>query len=126
MAVNEITDMDLISALQENPQDGFAIEDITQILAVIEGERDGPNWIWIVALSNGKFVYLEGGCDYTGWDCQSGLSSTILNDPTEGVALVERHKKDIELAIQTSLVLQLSRGKNETWRERTDKELGLI
>lgn len=108
-------DWDLEACLANNPQDGFTIKDIGRVLAVYEGENDGPDWHWIlemkqgfeppridkranVAVDNGEFsgrepiilpgngevhsgnepvlsikhcityVYLVGGCDYTGWD----------------------------------------------------------
>lgn len=125
--LNKTSNYDLYAALEENPQDsGITFQEITEILANIEGQNDGNNWIWIVALDNGKFAYLEGGCDYTGWDCQSSLDSTILNTPTDGIELVERDEKDLELDIQTSLAIQLSKGKNVTWRESAGKDLGLI
>jgi hypothetical protein len=44
------------------------------------GERDGENWIWLVTLEDGTHWRLEGGCDYTGWDCQSNGTWTALND----------------------------------------------
>lgn len=46
---------------------------VTKVLGYIEGENDGPEWHWLVELDNGKIAYLRGGCDYTGWDCQSGV-----------------------------------------------------
>lgn len=64
-------DYDFCAALEYNPQP-FNLADVTRVLAVVEGERDESDWHWIVALNkpfDGKrFVYLTGGCDYTGWD----------------------------------------------------------
>ena len=34
----------------------------------ITGDNDGPSWHWIFELANGEWLYLTGGCDYTGWD----------------------------------------------------------
>lgn len=42
-----------------------------EIVMEITGENDGPNWHWILRLEDGSFAYVEGWCDYTGWDCQS-------------------------------------------------------
>lgn len=40
------------------------------------GENDGSNWIWEVGLADGRTIQIEGWCDYTGWDCQSGATVT--------------------------------------------------
>lgn len=61
-------DYDLVAALEYNPQAHFGINDIEEVLAVYEGQNDGEEWRWILALKNGKFAYAIGGCDYTGWD----------------------------------------------------------
>lgn len=44
---------------------------IIDLRMVQQGENDGPDWIWHVTFSNGERWTLQGGCDYTGWDCQS-------------------------------------------------------
>lgn len=59
---------DLESCLNCNPQEGFTEKDVTAILAVVEGERDGKDWHWIVKLNDERHAYIVGGCDYTGWD----------------------------------------------------------
>lgn len=38
------------------------------------GERDEGSWIWNVVFGDGSSWRVEGWCDYTGWDCQSGMS----------------------------------------------------
>jgi len=60
-------DYDFCACLEYNAQP-FNLLDVERALAVIEGEHDGPDWHWIVVLRDGRFVYLTGGCDYTGWD----------------------------------------------------------
>lgn len=47
---------------------------IVSLECIQHGENDGQNWIWHVGLDNGTQWVVEGGCDYTGWDCQSGLT----------------------------------------------------
>lgn len=37
------------------------------------GERDGDHWQWSIVFENGEHWIATGGCDYTGWDCQSSL-----------------------------------------------------
>jgi hypothetical protein len=60
---------DLGYALEYN--DVYASAQIKKGLACIEGENDEKDWHWLVLLENGKVAYIRGGCDYTGWDCQS-------------------------------------------------------
>ncbi len=38
-----------------------------------EGVQDGQEWIWSVELDDGTTWLCTAWCDYTGWDCQSGL-----------------------------------------------------
>ena len=61
-------DSDLYYCLDYNPQEGFGLADIERVAAVVEGEHDEAAWHWLLALTEGRFVYLTGGCDYTGWD----------------------------------------------------------
>ena len=62
--LNNYSEYDEDRALEDN-------EIIVKVLAEIEGENDGASWHWIVEFNNGKYAYITGGCDYTGWDCQS-------------------------------------------------------
>ena len=57
--------------------DIFTREDVTVIYHIEEGENDGPNWICIGKLKDGRYFSLEAGCDYTGWDCQAGGNVAI-------------------------------------------------
>jgi len=81
---------DLSACLEYNGQ-SFGTADIKKILAVIEGVRDEYNWSWIIELKNGKFVYMTGGCDYTGWDCQSWANSTIYNTEADAINAAPLH-----------------------------------
>lgn len=38
------------------------------------GENDGDSWLAAGQLTNGAYFFYEGGCDYTGFDCQGGMS----------------------------------------------------
>lgn len=46
---------------------GFTREDVFRIVAADEGENDGPEWVGVFELNDGRFVSIEAGCDYTGW-----------------------------------------------------------
>lgn len=67
----------LVSGLGENPQDGFGVEDISSIEAEWTDGSDEPNFAWLLRLNDGRFVAATGWHDYTGWDCQSGLTTSI-------------------------------------------------
>ena len=63
-----IDNYDLRSACEYNNIDS---SDLVDVLLEITGENDEASWHWIVTTTSG-FAYISGGCDYTGWDCQSG------------------------------------------------------
>ena len=60
------------------PCDAFDKKEPIEIIAGSEGENDGPNWL-IVLKQGARFVFIEAGCDYTGWDCQSGGSAFVAD-----------------------------------------------
>lgn len=52
----------------------FAIEDVSMVDVLKEGEREEASWVWrVVMRSRGEWMVV-GWCDYTGWDCQSGAA----------------------------------------------------
>jgi hypothetical protein len=63
-------DYDLEAALEYNPDpdDPLKASDILGEHAVIYGENDEYSWHWLVELNDGRFAYISGECDYTGWD----------------------------------------------------------
>jgi hypothetical protein len=69
---------DLWSAIYHNTPDNFVADDVEEIMAEVPGENDEYSWWWVLRLKNGKHVLLEAGCDYTGWDCQSGIYTEIV------------------------------------------------
>lgn len=62
---------------------GIKEEDIASVLAEWEGEHDGDDYRWVVALKDGRYGFIQGWCDYTGWDCQSGGSIEFAATPEE-------------------------------------------
>lgn len=81
-------DSDLESNFEYNGSGmpGFRLEDIAYVLAALMGENDGPDYHWIVAMKDHTYAYVTGGCDYTGWDCQSSGSSEIVPSLREALA----------------------------------------
>lgn len=135
-------DYDLASCLDNNPQEAFTLDDIDKVLAVWEGENDGDDWRWVMRLKDGRFVFLQGGCDYTGWDCRSWALHSVANSADEAAGRVFGEQPlsadffhMLKLAhdeygakkneVHASLLKQLSEGKARTWREKMDDELGL-
>ena len=55
----------------------YSREDVETILYSSEGENDGLSWIMVGKLKDGRYFYLNAGCDYTGWDCQAGGFSEV-------------------------------------------------
>ena len=53
---------------KEEPQPTFTRADVKRIIAVVDGESDGPDWVCVGKLQDGRFFVASGGCDYTGWD----------------------------------------------------------
>jgi hypothetical protein len=69
-------DEDLQDYLRYN-SDIFTVEDVHTIHAEVPGHNDEMDWFWVIELTDGRFVLTQAGCDYTGWDCQSGGESQI-------------------------------------------------
>lgn len=48
------------------------LADVKTVIAAVNGENDGAEWLGLFELNDGRFCVAGGGCDYTGWDCQAG------------------------------------------------------
>lgn len=46
---------------------GFGFDDVESVIASENGENDGPSWIAVLRLKDGRVAFVEAGCDYTGW-----------------------------------------------------------
>jgi hypothetical protein len=72
----------------------FLRADVKRIAATAEGENDGPDWLCVGRLKDGRWFKLAAGCDYTGWDCQSGgyvnVARTKADLLTYGISPDER------------------------------------
>lgn len=58
---------------------GFAMADVKEVLSADEGENDGPSWMMAGVLNDGRYFFLDAGCDYTGWDCQAGGDAQVAD-----------------------------------------------
>jgi hypothetical protein len=52
-------------------------EDVAEIIAMQDGANDGPDWIGVFRMKDGRFLAVRAGCDYTGWGCGEGGSSQV-------------------------------------------------
>lgn len=124
-------DYDLEACLEYNPQQGFDVSDIERVVAVWEGERDEEDWRWVLELKDKRFVLLVGGCDYTGWDCQSSAESYVEKTAEDAAALVKIMEffswrdRPNNVEVSQELLRQIEQGKTKTWREQTDADMGL-
>ena len=46
----------------------FSRADVAEVTACVEGENDEDNWLVAGRLFDGRWFFLDAGCDYTGWD----------------------------------------------------------
>jgi hypothetical protein len=64
---------DLCVGAKYNDYGPLADHQVDDLVCNEFGQRDGPGWKWTVTFVNGETWIATGGCDYTGWDCQSFL-----------------------------------------------------
>jgi len=64
---------DLYYCLNQNNPRTFNPEDILEIVAEVPGHNDSDHWWWILKLGDERYICLAAWCDYTGWDCASGI-----------------------------------------------------
>ena len=100
-AVERRIDYDLSAAMEYAITDtqGFRLEDVAYVLAYLQGEHDGPDYHWIVAMKDHTYAYVQGGCDYTGWDCQAGGTVQMFVSLREALSAAE------EVSIETRKLL---------------------
>ncbi len=48
-------------------------DNLQEIFYFQTGQCDGDNWYVLGQFSNGVYFYINAWCDYTGFDCQSGI-----------------------------------------------------
>lgn len=58
-----------------NFAEGFDKGDVVEIAHYADGDNDGPAWVMVGRLEDGRYFYLSAWCDYTGWDCVAGGDS---------------------------------------------------
>lgn len=80
---------------------GFTLEDVAEVISTSDGENDGPEWLGVFRLRDGRFAFLSAGCDYTGWDCQAGGTAVVASDLAElvrfGITQPDRERLSLTL-----------------------------
>lgn len=82
-----------------------SIDDVTDVIASSEGENEGPMWIGVFVMRDGRYLFLGAVCDNTGWDCQSNGSSWVADEYES--------------------LFQFGIGGNDRWRLRLEDRLDL-
>lgn len=69
--------VEIHNGLSNHPQKTFNFEDIHSVEAYWTNGEDEPSFAWLLKLRDGYWVAATGGHDYTGWDCRSGLETSV-------------------------------------------------
>jgi hypothetical protein len=82
-----------------NTSDGVSRDDVAEIIAAVNGENDGDDWVGVFLLKDGRYLRASGGCDYTGWDCRAGNSLCVAATLADIVkyGLPDKEKKRLGL-----------------------------
>ena len=69
-----------------------------------EGYNDGDSWVGVFLLDDGTYLSLTAGCDYSGWECQSGGESKIFSTKAEAMKWhtlddIVRMRKDLRVLL---------------------------
>lgn len=73
----------------------FKLEEVLGILACFPGEADGDSWEYIVQLKNGKYGYVTGSCDYTGWGCKEGGDGKNAETVDEAISYAPEDRREM-------------------------------
>jgi len=99
---------DLKYCLMCNKPAKFIEADIVKIVAEVPGQNDEYNWHWILKLKNRKYAYLVAWCDYTGWDCKSGIKiEEITNTALQAAKLAPVVEEWSNRKIRVNLIAQI-------------------
>lgn len=72
-----------------NQAKGFSQPDIAECVASWGETGDDNEWSggFLLKLKDGRFAYLTGWCDYTGWGCQDGAETTFFDKEPDRTSL---------------------------------------
>ena len=55
----------------------LSLDDVEAIDKSWTSGGDEPDWVWLLCLKDGRFATAKAWHDYTGWDCQSDLTTSV-------------------------------------------------
>jgi hypothetical protein len=85
----------LLTALGYHPQEEWRAMDLEEIVVDIDNGSDEPSFTWVLK-AKGKWMAVRGWHDYTGWDCQSGLSTETYPSKEEALrTLVDWEREEL-------------------------------
>jgi hypothetical protein len=58
---------EVIVGAEHVDQSPFKRINVKEIIGLALGENDGPDWLLVGRLKDGRFAFIKAGCDYTGW-----------------------------------------------------------
>jgi len=74
-------------------------EDVQEIIAAVNGENDGNEWLGLFHLKDGRYLVATGGCDYTGWDCRAGNCLIVCSSMEDilqfGLSAVQKERLEL-------------------------------
>ena len=77
---------------------GYTLSQVSKVLASNDGENDERDWLALLEMKDDKFMYVYGGCDYTGWGCQDwGTFSTYSTKKAAIQAMGDDHRHRLGL-----------------------------
>lgn len=52
-------------------------QDVAEIIASVDGQNDGDDWLGVFLLKDGRYLIAKGACDSSGWGCQAWNQLTV-------------------------------------------------
>ncbi len=74
---NVSKDTDPVPPGSDVPSNPASRSDVAEIIAAVNGENDGQEWLGLFLLKDGRYLVASGSCDYTGWGCRAGNSMSV-------------------------------------------------
>lgn len=47
--------------------DPCLLKDVVEVVSYEDGDNDGPDWVGVFKMNDGRYLAVRAGCDYTGW-----------------------------------------------------------
>lgn len=73
---------------------------VVEIVAAVDGENDGADWVGLFWMQDGHFLTLRAGCDYTGWGCRESGSADVADSLPDAIAFGLTREERTRLAAQ--------------------------